>query len=88
MLHIVKRTQLYIENDLWAPLRTRSRQSGVSISELVRQAIRDRYLSGATRRREAMRAVVGTWKDRSDLPDAESYARQPRKGSQIKGLAP
>jgi hypothetical protein len=40
----VKRTQLYLENDLWAVLRIRSRQSGVSVSELVRQAIRDRYL--------------------------------------------
>ncbi|MCX6617243.1 MAG: ribbon-helix-helix domain-containing protein [Acidobacteria bacterium] len=84
----MKRTQLYIEDDLWAVLRIRSRQSGVSISELMRQAIRDRYPSGAARRQEAMRAVVGIWKDRSDLPDTESYVRRLRKGSRIKRVAP
>lgn len=83
----MKRTQLYIENDLWTALRIRSRQSGVSISELVREAIRDRYLSGAARRREAMRAVVGIWKDRSDLPDTESYVRRLRKSSRLKRVA-
>jgi len=87
-LYIVKRTQLYIEDDLWAVFRIRSRQSGVSISELMRQAIRDRYFSGAARRQEAMRAVVGIWKDRSDLPDTESYVRRLRKGSRIKRVAP
>jgi len=87
MLYSVKRIQLCIENDLWAVLRIRSRQSGVSISDLARQAIRDHYLSGAARRREAMRAVVGIWKDRSDLPDPEGYVRRLRKGSRIKRVA-
>jgi hypothetical protein len=87
MLYSVKRIQLCIENDLWAVLRIRSRQSGVSISELARQAIRDRYLSGATRRREAMRGVVGIWKDRSDLPHTQGYVRRLRKGSRIKRVA-
>jgi hypothetical protein len=87
ILYIVKRTQLCFEDGLWAALRIRSRQSGVSISELARQAIRDRYLSGAARRREAMRAAVGIWKDRSDLPHTQGYVRRLRKGSRIKRVA-
>jgi hypothetical protein len=32
-------------------------------------------------RRKAMQAWVGAWKDRTDLPDTETYIRQLRDGS-------
>jgi hypothetical protein len=82
----VKRTQLYLEDDLWAALHVRSRQSGLSISELVRQAIRDRYFGHQVRRREAMDAVVGLRKERTELEDTETYVRRLRKGTRLKRL--
>src|SRR5438132_1214425 len=40
ILYIMRRTQLYLEEDAWKALHVRSKISGLSISELVRQAIR------------------------------------------------
>ncbi|OFW10648.1 MAG: hypothetical protein A3G20_03855 [Acidobacteria bacterium RIFCSPLOWO2_12_FULL_59_11] len=76
----MKRTQLYLDEDIWKALHIRSRQSGISISELVRQAVRDKYGISPAKRREAMQAVVGMWKDRTDLPDTQTYIRQLRRG--------
>jgi hypothetical protein len=82
----VKRTQLYLEDDLWAALHVRSRQSGLSISELVRQAIRDRYFGREVKRREAMEGVVGIRRDRSDVEDTDTYLRRLRKGTRLKRI--
>ena len=76
----MRRTQLYLEENIWKLLQIHARQSGTSISELVRQAIRDKYAISPAKRREAMQAVVGMWKNRTDLPDTETYIRQIRKG--------
>jgi hypothetical protein len=83
----MRRTQLYLEDDLWKALHLHSRQSGLSMSELVRRAARERYLGAAVRRQEAMRALVGIWKDRPDIADAEGYVRKLRKGRRLGRLA-
>jgi len=77
----MKRTQLYLEESVWKLLQIQARQSGTSISELVRQAVRDKYGISPEKRREAMQAWVGIWKDRKDLPSTAAYVRQLRKGS-------
>lgn len=78
MLYIMKRTQLYLDEDLWEALHTRAILSQTSISELVRTAARDRYMGDLEDRRAAMMSIVGLWKDRSDLEDTESYVRSLR----------
>jgi Ribbon-helix-helix protein, copG family len=83
----MKRTQLYLDDDMWKALHIRSRQSGTPISELVRQAVRDKYGNPLAHRRQAMQAWVGLWKDRSDLPDSETYVRQLRKGGRLRRIA-
>lgn len=55
----MKRTQLYLDDDIWQALHSRARESGTSISELVRQAVRDKYVVRPAGRRQAVRAVVG-----------------------------
>jgi hypothetical protein len=37
-------------------------------------------------RRAAMAAIVGLWKDRTDLPETEAYIRNLRKGRPIEKL--
>jgi hypothetical protein len=37
-------------------------------------------------RRAAMLGIVGLWKDRTDLPDTETYIRNLRKGRRIEAL--
>ncbi len=83
----MKRTQLYLHEDIWKALHIRSRQQRTSISELVRQAVRDKYGSSAASRKEAMQAIVGLWKDRKDLPDTESYVRRLRKGKRLRRIS-
>jgi hypothetical protein len=82
----MKRTQLYLNEDIWKALHIRSRQQGTSISELVRQAVRDKYGSSPARRRQAMQALVGMWKDRKDLPDSATYVRRLRKGKRLRRI--
>ena len=83
----MRRTQLYLEDDVWTDLHVRSRQSGLSLSELVRQAVRGRYMNPGAGRQEAMRALVGLWKDRPDVGDVETYVRRLRQGRRLERLA-
>jgi hypothetical protein len=82
----MRRTQLYLEDDVWKALQIRARQSHSTISELVRQAVREKYLNNASKRKEALLSVVGVWKDRTDLPDTETYIRRLRKGERLKRI--
>jgi hypothetical protein len=83
----VRRTQLYLDDDLWNALHTRARKQRTTISDLVRQAVRDRYLGNLEERRKAMEGLVGIWKDRTDLPDStEEYVRGMRRDTRREGL--
>jgi Ribbon-helix-helix protein, copG family len=77
----VRRTQLYLEDDLWQALRLRARQSGSTMSELVRKAARDAYIGTAIDRKAAMTGVIGLWKDRADIGDSQEYIRKLRRAT-------
>ena len=83
----MKCTRLYLNEDIWWALQIRSRQQGKSISELVREAVDEKYGSSRARRREAMQALVGIWKDREDLLDSTAYVRRLRKGKRLRRIA-
>jgi hypothetical protein len=76
-----------LNEDMWKALHIRARQGKTSISELVRQAVREKYGGSAADRREAMQAFVGIWKDREDLADSEQYVRRLRKGKRLRRIA-
>jgi Ribbon-helix-helix protein, copG family len=82
----MRRTQLYLDDDLWNVLRTRARKEGTTVSDLVRRAARERYLGKLEERREAMQALVGIRKDRSELSDSVAYVRRLRRGSRVERL--
>lgn len=75
------RTQLYLDDDLWAALKTRAQQDRTTVSELVRKAARERYMGNLEGRRTAMLGIKGLWKDRTDLPDTETYIRELRSSA-------
>jgi len=85
-MYTMRRTQLYLDDELWGTLRIRSQQAGTSVSDLVRRAVREKYSTGLGGRRQAMRAFAGIWKGRTDLADPEAYLRALRKGSRVKRL--
>ena len=83
----MRRTQLYLDEDLWKLLHTIAVQSKVTISDLVRTAIREKYNQNALRRKEAMEAVIGLWKDRTDIGDTEAYVRKLRRDNRLERLS-
>ena len=79
----MRRTQLYLDDDLWNALHTQARKEGTTVSDLVRQAARERYLGKLEERREAMQALVGIRKDRSEFSDSVQYLRRLRHGKRL-----
>lgn len=86
IIYIVRRTQLYLDDHLWNALHARARNEKVTMSELVREAVRERYLGRMDERREAMRKFVGIRKERSEPPDAVEYVRNLRRGTRLERL--
>lgn len=83
----MRRTQLYLDDDLWKALHSRARSQGTTISALVREAARERYLGNLEERRKAMEGLIGIWKDRTDLPDStEKYVRSIRCDTRLERL--
>jgi predicted DNA-binding ribbon-helix-helix protein len=76
----MKRTQLYLEEDIFKTLKRIGKERSVTISELVREALQRIY--GQERPDDAasiLREAAGIWKDRKDLGSAEEYVRAVRK---------
>jgi Ribbon-helix-helix protein, copG family len=82
----MRRTQLYLDEDIWKALHRRSRRHGTTISELVREALRGKYARASQNRAEAMRRWVGIWEGRADLRGTDSYIRRLRKGRRLRRL--
>jgi Arc/MetJ family transcription regulator len=80
----VRRTQLYLDDELWATLHAKARLEGATVSELVRVAVRERYMGNLAERRAAMLGIVGLWKDRDDLEDTETMVRRLRGGTRLR----
>lgn len=78
-MYIMRRTQLYLEDDLWHALKLRARQSGSSMSALVRKAVRDAYIGTPVDRKAAMLGIIGLWKQRHDIGDPQQYVRKLRQ---------
>jgi Ribbon-helix-helix protein, copG family len=83
----MRRTQLYLDDDLWNTLHARARSAGTTMSELVREAIRERYLGKLDERKTAMQAAVGLWKERQDIGGSAAYVRGLRRGKRLRRIA-
>lgn len=82
----MRRTQLYLDDDLWNALHMQARKQGTSISDLVREAARALYLGKLDQRREAMRAIIGIRKDVSESVDSTEYVRRLRRDKRLERL--
>jgi len=79
----MRRTQLYLDEDLWNALHFHARLNGSTVSELVRKAARDKYMGNPEERRAAMEGIVGLWKDRRDIENTEALIHKMRKGTRL-----
>jgi hypothetical protein len=76
----LRRTQLYLDDSLWNALHAHARSRKTTISELVREAVRERYLGKREEQVKAMREFVGIRKERAGDLDAVESIRSIRRG--------
>jgi hypothetical protein len=91
MLYIVRRTELYLDDHLWNALHARARSGNTTVSELVREAVRERYLGARDEQRKAMQEFVGTRRESSGPrgqveKDAVAYVRSLRRSARLDQL--
>lgn len=86
ILYIVRRTQLYLDDQLWNALRARAKSQCTTVSELVRQAARERYLSNRDQRMSSMQEFVGSRKAPYRESKATEEVRRLRRGGRIEQL--
>ena len=82
----MRRTQLYLDDHLWNALHACARSRKTTVSELVREAVRECYLGRRDEQMRAMREVVGIRKQRSAPLDAVEYVRSLRRGNRLERL--
>ncbi len=83
----MKRTQLYLDEDMAKKLAALSRQRGTTVSELVRESVRDKYMNGKGLDKGALaRELSGIWAARKDLLQPGRIIRKLRKGNRMKRL--
>ena len=83
----MKRTQLYLDDDIARILYTVSRQQGATVSELVRQCVRDKFGKKKAVDKVALaHQIAGVWKHRKDLGKTARRIRQLRKDSRAERL--
>jgi predicted DNA-binding ribbon-helix-helix protein len=86
IIYIMRRTQLFLDDQLWEALHARARSEKTTISELVRQAARERYLGRQEARMAAMQSFVGIRKSRAKAVDSSEEVRKLRRGSRLERL--
>ena len=77
---------MYLDDQLWGALHALAQRENKTISELVRQAVRERYIGSAEQRLSAMQSFVGIRKSRAGDTNAIEEVRRLRKGSRIDRL--
>jgi len=86
----MKRTQLYLDEEMARTLAALSRQKGTTVSDLVRESVRDKYMSRKEMDKVSLaRQLSGIWRNRKDLRDIEGTIRRLRRGTRLRrfGLA-
>lgn len=83
----MKRTQLYLDDDMANILSAVSRQQGTTVSSLVRECIREKFGPRQHVDKAALaREIGGIWKKRKDLVETAQYVRTLRKGARLKNI--
>jgi predicted DNA-binding ribbon-helix-helix protein len=82
----MRRTQLYLDEQLWNLLHAKARSGNTTVSELVRTAVREQYLGPREERRQAMQDFVGLRKGKAEAKSAVDTVRGMRRGDRLERL--
>ena len=78
----MKRTQIYLEEDILQVLKKESVIKKKNISSIIRDTLREKFLN--KKYTNALDEAAGIWKDRDF--DTEDYVRNLRKGKRLKEI--
>jgi len=78
----MRRTQIYLSDDLYFELKNRSRKSKKSISEVIRQTLKENLMSNKKEQiLSSVNEAFGLWQNREF--DIDFYIRNIRKGTRL-----
>ena len=79
-IHHVHRTQLYLDRELHARLKSLARRRGSTVSQLVREALVQVYGPAQTDAEiSTLMSIAGLWRDRKDIGTTDAYLRRLRR---------
>jgi hypothetical protein len=73
------RTQILLDDDQYARLKSESARTGRSIADLVREAVNERFRATSDRAWRALRSARGAWADRDDVGSGAEFVEQTRQ---------
>lgn len=73
----MKRTQIYLDEDIYMALCSQSKALGISLSESIRQILRENLQKKPADFLAALENVSGMWKDQCG--DVDTYIRELRQ---------
>jgi len=77
---IMKRTNIYIDDDMIAELKRESKQNNTSISEIIRDSLKNRNKNRKSNILSKLNNVFGLWKNRNiNVNDYINNIRKDRK---------
>jgi Arc/MetJ family transcription regulator len=79
----MRRTQLHLDDQIWDALHTLAQSQKTTVSELIRRAVRERYLGSQEQRMLAMQSFIGSRKARGGAADAVEEVRNLRRGARL-----
>lgn len=83
----MKRTQLYLDEEMARTLAALGRQKGKTVSELVRESVEEKYMTRKEIDKGSLaRQLAGVWRHRQDLKNIDRTLRRLRKGTRLKRL--
>lgn len=65
----MRRTQIYLDEEIYAYLKRESKLRKKTISELIREAIKEKIQNRKNKMLSALKEVAGIWKDRGINPE-------------------
>ncbi|GAB6072403.1 hypothetical protein JCM14244_07800 [Venenivibrio stagnispumantis] len=74
----MKRTQIYLDEEIYKYLKEESLKTGKTISELIREKLRKEIDQNKETLLKAIKEVAGIWSYQTD--DVENFLRNLRKG--------
>jgi len=75
-----------LEDEIGELLQAREKSGKTTISELVRQALNERYLGSHEQRKKAMQDLIGIRRDADEPEDAVAYIQSVREGDRMERL--